>query len=120
MMDDQTHTNMMKRSQRNFAHFFPIWEYPVKLIKNKTKRIQFNLFQTDTICNKEQLLFFADFFKLSIIRCVISSASKSQRLFLKICVKFSQKELISLYLFNMTLYLGLLFPSLRTEYLHMD
>lgn len=31
-------------------------------IKNKPKRILLNLFQTATVCNKEQLLFFVEYF----------------------------------------------------------
>lgn len=40
----------------------PLWEHLMESIKNKTKWILLNLFQTATVCNKEQLLFFVDFF----------------------------------------------------------
>lgn len=37
-------------------------------IKNKAKKILLNLFQGATVCNKEQLLFFVDFFFLIILQ----------------------------------------------------
>lgn len=62
-MYDQTYVNMMKRCQWNFAEFFfHLWEHPIEPIKDKPKRILLNLFQTATVCNKERLLFFVDYF----------------------------------------------------------
>lgn len=82
MMDDQTYANMMESSQWNFAQKkFPLWEYPMKPIKNKNQRIPFNLFQTATVRNKAQLLFFFRFFFISFFMrpCIIISQLENLR-----------------------------------------
>lgn len=96
MMDDQTYANMMESSQWNFAQKkFPLWEYPMKPIKNKNQRIPFNLFQTATVRNKAQLLFFFQIFFYIILHETMHnyiSVRKSQRLVLKICTKVPERN----------------------------
>lgn len=53
----------------------------MKPIKNKKQRVPFNLFQTATVCNKAQLLFFQIFFFISffIRPCIIISQLENLR-----------------------------------------